>query len=154
MPEAYKLAKELGGKPNEGALEVYRDLESNTISTKHFLDRWKSVESIELKQVIEEVKRIYNSLLEMQKLVDSTPPNILREIKQRLSKNFGYVNEDEKYHSKYGTPVMIVVAVGIIALKYFGILSWSWFLIFPLAIIAGVISAAITSSIILAVRGH
>jgi hypothetical protein len=154
LPEVMNLVKELEGQPGDGALEIYRDLQTNASCTNKFIDHWKDVKASQYQKVVREVSKYYASLIDMQKLVDKIPVEVMNEIKKRLRNQFGHVSENEKYRSKFGIPAMIVIVAVIIALRYFEVFTLSWFFVIPLAILAGVIFGALTSTIILTIRGR
>ena len=79
------LKSELDGKPGDAALEVYRDLPSNIKTAESILDKWQSPNELEIQNVLAEVRKTYDALLHFQKLIDDTPPHVLREIKRTIA---------------------------------------------------------------------
>jgi hypothetical protein len=79
------LKAELDGKPRDAALEVYRDLPLNIKTAKSILDKWQSTKGSEIQIVLGEVRKTYDALLYFEKLIDGTPPHVLREIKRTIA---------------------------------------------------------------------
>ena len=72
----------------------------------------------------------------------------------RGEKSSNRMDDEKKYHSKIGTPAMIIVWIVIILARYFEIFTLSCYLVIPIAIFAGVIVAASISTIIFSIRGY
>lgn len=155
LHDAVQLGSELSGKPGEGALEVYRDLDKNLRQTQAFVARWKEEVSPESKRLVSVAQRIREALAEMTALVESTPPEVMRAIKAGV-RHVRYLtaSEKERYDFK-GSNVIMMAAFGIVLLlKYLGVLDISWHLVIPIGIGAAVLAAAVVSTIRFSWRGH
>ena len=84
--------------------------------------------------------------------VQNTPPNLTEAIKARLKGDRG--TPDEKYHSSIGTPIMFVVMAAILVARWFGFWPVSWFVVIPVAYVAGAVAATLVSTLIKGVRGY
>ena len=89
ISDAEVLGQELGGRPGDGALEVYRDLDSNLQSARGFISRWHGASDSHAQHIIEVAREIQRELERMSELVSATPPHVMVEIKRRLSSAFG-----------------------------------------------------------------
>jgi hypothetical protein len=85
LHDALQLGSSLSGKPGEGALEVYGDLDQDLAQTRAFIARWRDEASPESKQLIAVAQRIREALSEMIALVQSTPPEVMRAIRAGFS---------------------------------------------------------------------
>lgn len=146
ISDAEALGQELSGQPGEGALEVYRDLDSNLQSTRRFISRWKDSSHPCAQYVIKAALEMERELEQMSNLVASTPPDVMARIKQVLTAHFG--TEKQQYDYRGSSAVMVIVLVGIILLRYFEVISISWWIVWPLGLSAAVAVAALISTII------
>jgi len=147
---ARQLISELNGRPGDGALAVYRDLDSNIEGIEQFLARFESADQEEA--LIGNAHRIHSALTEMRTLVQNTPPDVMDAIKGRLKAEWG--TPDEKYHSSIGTPVMYVATAAVLVARWFGFWPVSWLVVVPAALLAGAVAAAVVSTLIKSVRGY
>lgn len=85
VSDAVRLKAELDGRPGDGALEVYRDLDENLKSTRHFLAQWRNVSHSTAQELVACVAETERALELMQSLVVATPADVLNEIKNSLS---------------------------------------------------------------------
>lgn len=129
--DALKLASALQGKPGEGALEVYRDLEKNIAQTEKFVAAWQATGGTESKRLLAVAQRIQVALVELHAVADSAPPEVMQAIKADL-RGFRGVST-----------VMIGVFVVIALLKYVGVLELAWYFVIPLGIFVSVICASL-----------
>jgi len=81
---AWRLFQELAGKPGDGALEIYRDLQRDIDSTKSFIDKWGPENNPEYNDVLTQASDLYEELLHLQELIDQTPPEVTQEIKANV----------------------------------------------------------------------
>ena len=142
------MGEELSGKPGEGALEVYRDLAKNLGSVESFINRWQSMQGEGYRNVISVASEMRDELYRMQELVNQTPQAVLEEIK-RIVKQVRYLtsSDKEKYEFKGSNIVMLLVFGAVILLRYFEIIKLSWYVVFPLALAAAVVIAALISTL-------
>jgi len=146
ISDAVALGQELSGRPGEGALEVYRDLDSNLQSTRAFVDRWQNAGDSDTQRVVDVARQTEQELERLRDLVASTPPHIMAEIKRRLTAAFG---TDEQRHEFRGSgTVMLVVFAGILLLRYLEVFTISWWIVWPAALCAAVVVAAVISTIV------
>lgn len=150
ISEATNLWQELAGRPGDGALEVYRDLDDNLQSTRSFISRWQDVTDPASKHVIEGATETRQELERMRDLVSSTPPPVMAEIKRRLTDRYG--TDSQKYDFRGSSAVMAAIVIGFALLRYFEIITLSWWLVWPLGLGAALIAASLISTIIRARR--
>ena len=150
LSDAVALGQELSGRPGEGALEVYRDLDSNLQSTREFINRWQGASDSCASRVVEVAREIERELERMRDLVASTPPHVMAEIKRTLTAAYG--TEKQRYDFRGSSVVMLLVFVGFLLLRYFEVISISWWVVWPLGLGAAVVVAALISTIIHARR--
>jgi len=84
IAEARVLGTELAGRPGDAALEVYNDLERDLSHTRSFIQRWAGAEAGTTADVLQAAIRVGDGLRQMHALVQSTPPEIMEEIKSSI----------------------------------------------------------------------
>jgi hypothetical protein len=141
IEEAIEFGRQLSGRPGEGALEVYRDLDSNLQTARMFYSRWQG-DASNGRRIVDVAGEISLELKRMKDLVDMTPPHVMSEIKRRLA--YGRGNQ---YDFPGSTVLMIVVFSGGIMLRYFEVITLSWAMVLPLSFGAAVIAASAVSTI-------
>jgi hypothetical protein len=146
VTDAMTLGEELGGRPGEGALEVYRDLAANLQSTRRFIGRWQSASDAGAQRVVQAAREIQRELELMTELVSATPPQVMAEIKRTLTTAFG--TDEQRYEFRGSTALMVCVFAAVLALRYFEVITLSWWIVWPLGLGAAVITAALASTII------
>lgn len=146
ISDAVALAQELSGKPGDGALEVYRDLDSNLKSTCGFIDRWQSIPDPDTQDVVRSARDVQRELEQMRLLVSSTPPRVMAEVKRTLTGAFG--TEQQRHGFRGSNAVMLIVFLGVLSLRYFGVIALSWWIVWPLGIGAAVVVAGLIATII------
>lgn len=155
LSDAVQLGSALSGKPGEGALEVYCDLDKNLRQTQAFIARWREDASSESKRLVSVAQRIREALAEMTTLVESTPPEVMRAIKTGIG-HVRYLTSSEKERYEFkGSNVVMMAAFGIVLLlKYLNVLNLSWYLVIPIGIGTAVLAAALVSTIRFSRRGY
>jgi hypothetical protein len=146
LTDAMALGEELGGRPGEGALEVYRDLAANLQSTRRFIGRWQIASDSGGQRVVQVAREIQRELERMAELVSATPPHAMAEIRRRLTTAFG--TDEQRFEFRGSTALIVFVFAGVIALRYFEVITLSWWIVWPLGLGAAVIAAALVSTII------
>jgi len=146
ISDAAVLGQQLGGQPSDGALEVYRDLDSNLQSTSRFISRWQGASDSGAQRIIQVAREIQRELERMRELVSATPPHVMAEIKRTLTSAFG--TDEQRYDFRGSSAVMLFVLVGVLSLRYFEVISLSWWIVLPLGLGAAVVAAAFISTII------
>lgn len=155
LHDAVQLGSALSGKPGEGALEVYRDLDKNLRQTQAFIARWKRAASPESKRLVSIGQRIGEALVEMTALVDSTPPEVMHAIKAGVRQvRHLTASERERYDFKGSNLLMVAAFVIVLFLKYLGVLDLSWYFVVPIGIGAAVLAASLVSTIRFSRRGY
>lgn len=146
ITDATALGQELAGQPGDGALAVYRDLDSNLQSTRGFVGRWKSASDSGAQRIVQVAREIQRELERMRELVSATPPHVMAEIKRRLTTAFG--TDEQRYEFRGSSALMVFVFAGVLALRYFEVISLSWWIVWPLGLGAAVLAAAFVSTIV------
>ena len=156
LDDANRTFRSVAGRPGDGALEVYRDLDDNISTVTEFLDRHRNKrDSPGYGEVISQAQRLLDSLQRLRQLVEETPPDIMKAIKNMI-KHGRYVmsTDEEKYEFKGSSLVMIVSFAAVILLRYFEVITWSWYVVIPVAIAAMVIVPALVSTLRFTKRGY
>lgn len=153
--DAVQLGSALSGKPGEGALEVYRDLDQNLAQVEAFIAQWRKAVSPESKRLVAVAQQIREALSEMSAFVQSTTPDVMRAIKSGVRQvRYLTATEKERYDFK-GSNVFMMAVFGIVALlKHVGVLDMSWYIVIPIGIGAAVLAAALISTIRFSRRGY
>lgn len=120
LKDVYRLKAELDGKPGDGALEVYRDVPSNIKTAKFILDKWNSTGNQTIKNVLVEVSRTYDALVQFQRIVDETPSDVLYEIKRSIKQQRVLKKRSKMSIVKALIPFLAPVAA-IIAYQHYGV---------------------------------
>lgn len=155
LHDAVELGSALSGKPGEGALEVYRDLEKNLAQTEAFIARWGGAPSPGSKPTVTVARGIRAALVEMTGLVESTPPEVMRAIQASVRQvRYLTASEKERYDFKGSNFVMMAAFGTVLLLKYLEVIDLSWYLVIPIGIGAAVIAAALVSVIRFSRRGY
>lgn len=59
-----------------------------------------------------------------------------------------YQRDKEKYDFRGSNMLLVAVFAGVMALRYFEVIDWSWFVVWPVGIVAAVVVAALVSTVI------
>ena len=156
VDEASTAFKSVAGRSGDGALEVYRDLGDNIRTMTEFVNRHRTKkDSLGYCEVMGQAQRLLDSLQSLSQLIDETPPEIMKAIKNMI-KHGRYVtsSDEEKYEFKGNSLVMIATFAAVILLRYFQVISWSWYIVVPVAIAAMVIVPALLSTLRFTKRGY
>lgn len=156
IDDTFSTFKSIGGRAGDSALEVYRDLGDNISTVNGFLQRHRDKKrNPGYSAIIEQAERLLAELRRLDDLVKQTPPDVMREIKNMIN-NGRYMmsTDEEKYEFKGSSIVMVVSFMGVVALRYFEIIKWSWYIVVPVAIAAMVVIPALVSSLRFSKRGY
>jgi hypothetical protein len=128
VSEAEQLFIDIGGKPGDAALEIYRDLQNNIFNIKAFLQKYDNkTEEYGYKDILSQAKKLFKELQRLDDLVNETPPEVMEAIKNGIR---------QFRNLKKSGLVMISVFVAVILLRYFELISISWYIVFPLSVVA------------------
>ncbi len=82
---AIYLATTIAESPEAGAAGIYSNVSKYVDMTKFFLDKWTNdYDDTDITELMFRASRMYDDLLSLQNSVESTPPEILSEIKKSL----------------------------------------------------------------------
>jgi len=93
--EAREIGSELAGRPGDAALEVYNDLERDLSNTSSFVQRWAMAGTGATAPAFQAAARVRDGLQELHGLVQSTPSDVMDEIKSRIRSQRGDVTRVE-----------------------------------------------------------
>lgn len=156
IDDVVRTFNSIGGKPGDAALEVYRDLGENISTLSKFLQRHESKkQNPDYSLVIIQVERVLAELKRLDDLVKQTPIDIMKQIKTTI-KHGRYITatDKEKYEFKASSFVMLAAFCGVILLRYFEVIRWSWYIVVPIAIGAMVVIPALVSTLRFGKRGY
>ena len=87
--ETQHLILKLNGNPGDGALEVLKNLKSDTAMLNSFIEKWRETTVYEYRNVIQAIEAVYNELIKLQIIVDQAPPVFLKRNELSLRKMSG-----------------------------------------------------------------
>jgi nephrocystin-3 len=70
------------------------------------------------------------------------------ELRRCLEKQNEICTDEERYKFRGDNMVMLAVAIGVLAVRYLGIVSWPWYVVVPIALILPAVIASVVSSIL------
>ncbi len=88
LDDAARLISDIDGRPGDGAVEVYRDLDRNTETAQTFVNKWQHITDNSSLDVLAAAQETLAALQEMQQQIADTPEDVMQFIKTGVGRMY------------------------------------------------------------------